>query len=74
MFPGPVSNAITSSRAWPPTSTCVPIVGGWLAYAAIYLGFALAGEGWQVVVTELRVRDPGLRGGFFRVTGQEISP
>ncbi len=26
------------------------IVGGWLAYAAIYLGFALAGEGWQVWV------------------------
>ena len=24
------------------------IVGGWLAYAAIYLGFALAGQGWQV--------------------------
>ena len=24
------------------------IVGGWLAYAAIYLGFALAGRGWQV--------------------------
>ena len=24
------------------------IVGGWLAYAAIYLGFALAGSGWQV--------------------------
>jgi MFS family permease len=26
------------------------IVGGWLAYAAIYLGFALAGAGWQVWV------------------------
>ena len=26
------------------------IVGGWLAYAAIYLGFALAGSGWQVWV------------------------
>jgi MFS family permease len=26
------------------------IVGGWLAYAAIYLGFALAGTGWQVWV------------------------
>jgi MFS family permease len=24
------------------------IVGGWLAYAAIYLGFALSGTGWQV--------------------------
>ncbi len=24
------------------------IVGGWLAYAAIYLGFALAGTGWHV--------------------------
>ncbi len=24
------------------------IIGGWLAYAAIYLGFALAGTGWQV--------------------------
>jgi MFS family permease len=24
------------------------IIGGWLVYAAIYLGFALAGEGWQV--------------------------
>jgi MFS family permease len=24
------------------------IVGGWLAYAAIYLGFALAGPAWQV--------------------------
>jgi len=24
------------------------IVGGWLAYAAIYLGFALAGAGWHV--------------------------
>ncbi len=24
------------------------IVGGWLVYAAIYLGFALAGKGWQV--------------------------
>jgi MFS family permease len=24
------------------------IVGGWLVYAAIYLGFALAGEDWQV--------------------------
>jgi MFS family permease len=24
------------------------IVGGWLVYAAIYLGFALAGAGWQV--------------------------
>jgi MFS family permease len=24
------------------------IVGGWLAYAAIYLGFALAGKGWHV--------------------------
>jgi MFS family permease len=26
------------------------IVGGWLAYAAIYLGFALAGRGWHVWV------------------------
>jgi len=26
------------------------IVGGWLAYAAIYFGFALAGAGWQVWV------------------------
>ena len=26
------------------------IVGGWLVYAAIYLGFALAGTGWQVWV------------------------
>lgn len=26
------------------------IIGGWLAYAAIYLGFALAGTGWQVWV------------------------
>lgn len=26
------------------------IVGGWLAYAAIYLGFALAGAGWHVWV------------------------
>lgn len=26
------------------------IVGGWLAYAAIYLGFALAGTAWQVWV------------------------
>jgi MFS family permease len=26
------------------------IVGGWLVYAAIYLGFALAGAGWQVWV------------------------
>ncbi len=26
----------------------VVIVGGWLAYAAIYLGFGLAGAGWQV--------------------------
>lgn len=25
------------------------MVGGWLAYAAIYLGFALAGAAWQVV-------------------------
>jgi MFS family permease len=24
------------------------IIGGWLAYALIYLGFALAGTGWQV--------------------------
>jgi MFS family permease len=24
------------------------IIGGWLAYAAIYLGFALAGLGWQI--------------------------
>jgi MFS family permease len=24
------------------------IIGGWLAYAVIYLGFALAGTGWQV--------------------------
>jgi len=24
------------------------IVGGWLVYAAIYLGFAVAGEGWHV--------------------------
>jgi MFS family permease len=24
------------------------IVGGWLAYAAIYLGFGLAGAGWQM--------------------------
>ena len=24
------------------------IVGGWLAYAGIYLGFGLAGKGWQV--------------------------
>jgi len=24
------------------------IIGGWLAYALIYLGFALAGAGWQV--------------------------
>jgi MFS family permease len=24
------------------------IIGGWLAYAAIYLGFALAGKGWHV--------------------------
>jgi MFS family permease len=24
------------------------IIGGWLAYAAIYLGFALSGAGWQV--------------------------
>jgi MFS family permease len=24
------------------------IIGGWLAYAAIYLGFALAGTGWHV--------------------------
>jgi MFS family permease len=24
------------------------IIGGWLAYAAIYLGFAVAGTGWQV--------------------------
>ena len=26
------------------------IIGGWLAYALIYLGFALAGTGWQVWV------------------------
>jgi len=26
------------------------IVGGWLAYSAIYFGFALAGTGWQVWV------------------------
>ncbi len=26
------------------------IIGGWLVYAAIYLGLALAGEGWQVWV------------------------
>ncbi len=26
------------------------IIGGWLVYAAIYLGFALAGEGWHVWV------------------------
>jgi MFS family permease len=26
------------------------IIGGWLVYAAIYLGFALAREGWQVWV------------------------
>lgn len=26
------------------------IVGGWLVYAAIYLGFALAGQGWHVWV------------------------
>ena len=26
------------------------IVGGWLVYAAIYFGFALAGTGWQVWV------------------------
>jgi MFS family permease len=26
------------------------IVGGWLVYAAIYLGFALAGKGWHVWV------------------------
>jgi MFS family permease len=26
------------------------IVGGWLAYAAIYLGFALAGAAWQIWV------------------------
>jgi MFS family permease len=24
------------------------IIGGWIAYAAIYLGFGLAGKGWQV--------------------------
>jgi MFS family permease len=24
------------------------LVGGWLVYALIYLGFALAGQGWQV--------------------------
>ena len=24
------------------------IVGGWLVYAVIYLGFGLAGQGWQV--------------------------
>lgn len=24
------------------------IIGGWLAYAAVYLGFALAGAGWQI--------------------------
>ena len=24
------------------------IIGGWLAYAAIYLGFALAGSGWHI--------------------------
>jgi len=24
------------------------IIGGWLVYAAIYFGFALAQEGWQV--------------------------
>ena len=26
------------------------IIGGWLVYAAIYLGFALAGKGWHVWV------------------------
>ncbi len=26
------------------------IVGGWLAYAAIYFGFAIAGTGWQIWV------------------------
>jgi MFS family permease len=26
------------------------IIGGWLAYAAIYFGFAMAGTGWQVWV------------------------
>ncbi|NIO70912.1 MAG: MFS transporter, partial [Anaerolineae bacterium] len=26
------------------------IVGGWLVYALIYLGFALAGTGWHVWV------------------------
>jgi MFS family permease len=26
------------------------IVGGWLAYATIYLGFAMSGKGWQVWV------------------------
>lgn len=26
------------------------IIGGWLVYAAIYLGFALAGEGWHIWV------------------------
>ena len=26
------------------------IIGGWLAYAAIYLGFALAGTGWHIWV------------------------
>jgi MFS family permease len=26
------------------------IIGGWLVYAAIYLGFALAQDGWQVWV------------------------
>jgi len=26
------------------------IIGGWLAYAAIYFGFAVAGAGWQIWV------------------------
>lgn len=26
------------------------IIGGWLVYAAIYLGFAIAGQGWQLWV------------------------
>ena len=49
------------------------IVGGWLVYAAIYLGFALAGRGWHVwVLCALYGLDYGLAFGTTKAMVADI--
>jgi ABC-2 type transport system ATP-binding protein len=65
---GLLTGAGLSAGSGSPTRWFGPLAGGMTSLAG--LGSRLSGAGLEIV--ELRVREPGLRGVFFRLTGQEL--